>query len=54
VHASTQLAHHCCFAWQVLFGMAGGIIAGFVLGCTKLFNNKYKRLIGVYGSGERG
>eukprot|EP00775_Hariotina_reticulata_P012218 gene12218-12356_t len=38
---------------QVVFGMAGGIIAGFVLGCTKLFNNKYKRLIGVYGSGGR-
>jgi hypothetical protein len=37
---------------QVIFGILGGIIAGFVLGCTKLFNNKYKRLIGIYGAGE--
>jgi hypothetical protein len=36
---------------QVLFGMAGGIIAGYVLGCTKVFNNKYKRLVGIYGAG---
>lgn len=35
---------------QVIFGILGGIIAGFVLGCTKLFNNKYKRLIGIYGA----
>lgn len=31
--------------------MIGGIIAGYVLGCTKMFNNKYKRLIGIYGAG---
>jgi hypothetical protein len=37
---------------QVVFGIIGGIIAGYVLGCTKLFNNKYKRLIGIYGAGE--
>jgi hypothetical protein len=36
---------------QVIFGMVGGVIAGFVLGCTKLFDNKYKRLIGIYGAG---
>ncbi|WIA18744.1 hypothetical protein OEZ85_003434 [Tetradesmus obliquus] len=35
---------------QVLFGMGGGIIAGAVLGCTRIFNNKYKRLIGIYGA----
>lgn len=50
---SMQQAHRHRLALQVLFGMAGGIIAGFALGCTKLFNNKYKRLIGVYGSGQR-
>jgi hypothetical protein len=37
---------------QVLFGMGGGVIAGAVLGCTRVFNNKYKRLIGIYGAGE--
>jgi hypothetical protein len=32
--------------------MGGGLIAGVVLGCTRIFNNKYKRLIGIYGAGE--
>jgi hypothetical protein len=32
--------------------MGGGVIAGVVLGCTRVFNNKYKRLIGIYGAGE--
>jgi hypothetical protein len=36
----------------VLFGMAGGVIAGGLLGCTRVFNNKYKRLIGICGAGE--
>eukprot|EP00882_Tetradesmus_deserticola_P034074 GHRQ01038981.1.p1 GENE.GHRQ01038981.1~~GHRQ01038981.1.p1 ORF type:complete len:499 (+),score=175.50 GHRQ01038981.1:208-1704(+) len=35
---------------QVLFGIAGGVIAGVALGCTRVFNNKYKRLIGIYGA----
>lgn len=34
--------------------MLGGIIAGWVLGCTKVFDNQYKRLIGIYGAGELG
>eukprot|EP00879_Flechtneria_rotunda_P028933 GHRR01031174.1.p1 GENE.GHRR01031174.1~~GHRR01031174.1.p1 ORF type:complete len:613 (+),score=115.99 GHRR01031174.1:727-2565(+) len=34
---------------QVVFGMIGGIIAGTVLGATRIFNNRYKRLIGIYG-----
>lgn len=33
--------------------MLGGIIAGVVLGSTKFFNNRFKRLIGIYGAGER-
>lgn len=37
---------------QVVFGMLGGMIAGALLGCTKVFNNKYKRLIGIYGAGK--
>lgn len=32
--------------------MGGGILAGAVLGCTRIFDNKYKRLIGIYGAGE--
>jgi hypothetical protein len=39
---------------QVLFGMVGGIIAGVALGCTRVWNNKYKRLIAIYGAGVRG
>jgi len=32
-----------CLLAQVLFGMAGGIISlASALGCTKLFNNRYK------------
>lgn len=37
---------------QVVFGLIGGIIAGVVLGATKFFNNRYKRLIGIYGAGK--
>lgn len=37
---------------QVIFGILGGALAGVVLGATKIFNNKYKRLIGIYGSGK--
>jgi hypothetical protein len=36
---------------QVLFGLAGGYLAGLILGATRLFDNKYKRLVGIYGSG---
>jgi hypothetical protein len=36
---------------QVIFGMLGGMLAGAVLGATRLFDNRYKRLIGIYGSG---
>eukprot|EP00878_Enallax_costatus_P024159 GHUV01025756.1.p1 GENE.GHUV01025756.1~~GHUV01025756.1.p1 ORF type:complete len:597 (+),score=94.95 GHUV01025756.1:384-2174(+) len=35
---------------QVIFGILGGIIAGAVLGSTKLFNNRFKRLLGIYGA----
>lgn len=42
---------HCPLP-QVLFGMAGGILAGVILGCTRIWNNKYKRLAGIYGAGE--
>ena len=36
---------------QVVFGIAGGLAAGFMLGWTRLlFDNKYKRLIGIYGA----
>lgn len=38
---------------QVLFGVAGGALAGGVLGCTRVWSNKYKRLAGVYGAGAR-
>lgn len=48
-HVSIQAAH--VLALQVIFGMLGGILAGIVMGCTKTFNNKYKRFIGIYGAG---
>ena len=36
-----------CFGpqWQVVFGILGGLIAGLVLGCTRLFCTRYKRLV---------
>lgn len=39
---------------QVLFGLIGGYLAGLILGATRLWDNKYKRLVGIYGSGEPG
>lgn len=36
----------------MIFGILGGIIAGVALGCTKLFDSKIKRLVGIYGSCE--
>ncbi|KAI8468895.1 MAG: Sodium/hydrogen exchanger family-domain-containing protein [Monoraphidium minutum] len=35
---------------QVLFGILGGLLAGVILGCTRIWDNKYKRFIGLYGS----
>ncbi|PSC74772.1 mitochondrial sodium hydrogen exchanger 9B2-like [Micractinium conductrix] len=35
---------------QVIFGIAGGLLAGIALGCTRLFRTRYRRLIGLYGS----
>lgn len=33
-----------------MFGILGGLLAGVVLGCTRLFSTRYKRLVGIYGS----
>jgi len=49
LHARTR-AHQPTNANQVLFGIAGGMLAGAVLGCTRIWNNKYKRLMGIFGS----
>ncbi|KAI7845950.1 hypothetical protein COHA_000496 [Chlorella ohadii] len=35
---------------QVVFGILGGLIAGLILGCTRLFSTRNKRLVGIYGS----
>ncbi|KAL4424127.1 hypothetical protein ABPG75_001428 [Micractinium tetrahymenae] len=35
---------------QVVFGILGGLLAGVLLGCTRLFSTRYKRLVGIYGS----
>ncbi|KAI8466952.1 MAG: Sodium/hydrogen exchanger family-domain-containing protein [Monoraphidium minutum] len=35
---------------QVVFGILGGVLAGVLLGCTRVLNNKYKRLAGIYGA----
>jgi hypothetical protein len=35
----------------VVFGILAGLLAGGLLGCTRLLNNKYKRLGGIYGAG---
>lgn len=56
---ATQQCCVCCAASscalpshaQVIFGMLGGMLAGGIMGATKLFDNKYKRLIGIYGAG---
>lgn len=34
---------------QVVFGILGGLIGGVLLGCTRLFNSRLKRLVGLYG-----
>ena len=34
---------------QVVFGVLGGFLGGFALGCTRLFNTRLKRLVGTYG-----
>jgi hypothetical protein len=38
-------------ALQVLFGILGGALGGIILGATRAFNNRAKRLVGLYGSG---
>jgi hypothetical protein len=35
---------------QVIFGIVGGLLAGIILGCTRWFNSRYKRLVGLYGA----
>jgi hypothetical protein len=35
---------------QVVFGIVGGLLAGIILGCTRWFNSRYKRLVGLYGA----
>lgn len=37
---------------QVLFGVLGGVLAGWALGCTRVWNTGAKRFIGIYASGE--
>lgn len=46
---TTRSSH--CAAWseQVVFGIVGGIIGGVLLGCTRLFSSRLKRLVGLYG-----
>jgi hypothetical protein len=33
----------------VVFGILGGLIGGVLLGCTRLFSSRLKRLVGLYG-----
>lgn len=39
---------------QVIFGIVGGIIGGFLLGCTRMFNGTLVRFVGLYGGGKWG
>ena len=32
-----------------MFGIVGGLLGGFFLGCTRLFCSRAKRLVGLYG-----
>lgn len=33
-----------------MFGILGGLLAGLALGCTRLFDTRPKRLVGIYGA----
>lgn len=35
---------------QVVFGIVGGVLAGVILGMTRMWNTRMKRFIGIYGS----
>ena len=36
---------------QIVFGIVGGLLGGILLGCTRLFSSRLKRLVGLYGGG---
>lgn len=38
-----------CLCCQVVFGILGGLIAGLILGCTRLFCTRNKRLVSSVG-----
>lgn len=37
---------------QIIFGIVGGIIGGIVLGCTRIFDSRLKRIVGIFSGGE--
>lgn len=37
---------------QVVFGILGGLLGGFIIGCTRIFYSRLIRLVAIYGGGE--